>query len=185
MIPSNAKKVFTGVIFDVYQWPQEMFDGSIETFEMLKRRTSTDVIATQNGKILLQVQEQPAKPIFLSFPGGQAEDAEDSLVGAKRELLEETGCTSNDWHLFSEVNAISKIDWFVYTYIARDCTIVQDQQLDAGERITIRWVTLDELIDLVDQQKFTQIEPSFRMDLVRAKYHPPARQELEKKIFGL
>ena len=32
-IPENAKKVFTGQVFDVYQWEQEMFDGSKATFE--------------------------------------------------------------------------------------------------------------------------------------------------------
>ena len=26
-IPNNAKRVFKGVIFDVYQWEQEVFDG--------------------------------------------------------------------------------------------------------------------------------------------------------------
>ena len=36
-IPANAKKVFHGVIFDVYQWEQEMFDGTKEIFEKLKR----------------------------------------------------------------------------------------------------------------------------------------------------
>ncbi len=36
-IPPNAKRVFKGIIFDVYQWQQKMFDGSKETFEMLKR----------------------------------------------------------------------------------------------------------------------------------------------------
>lgn len=35
-LPPQAKKVFTGQIFDVYQWEQEMYDGSFETFEMLK-----------------------------------------------------------------------------------------------------------------------------------------------------
>ncbi|KKP89624.1 MAG: NUDIX hydrolase [Candidatus Moranbacteria bacterium GW2011_GWC2_37_73] len=28
LIPEHAKKVFSGTFFDVYQWEQEMFDGS-------------------------------------------------------------------------------------------------------------------------------------------------------------
>ncbi len=35
LIPDHATCVFRGMLFDVYQWQQEMFDGSIETFEML------------------------------------------------------------------------------------------------------------------------------------------------------
>lgn len=37
MIPEQAGCVFHGEIFDVYQWQQEMFDGSYERFEMLRR----------------------------------------------------------------------------------------------------------------------------------------------------
>ena len=36
-IPKNATKVFSGKTFDVYQWEQEMFDGSKKIFEKLKR----------------------------------------------------------------------------------------------------------------------------------------------------
>ena len=35
-VPKQAKRVFKGVIFDVYQWEQEMFDGTKEIFEKLK-----------------------------------------------------------------------------------------------------------------------------------------------------
>ena len=32
LVPKNAKKVFTGEIFDIYQWQQEMYDGSLSIF---------------------------------------------------------------------------------------------------------------------------------------------------------
>lgn len=52
-IPSEATKVFDGVIFDVYQWQQKMFDGSIETFEMLKRVSTVGIIAIKDDKLAL------------------------------------------------------------------------------------------------------------------------------------
>ena len=184
MIPLNAKKVFSGVIFDVYQWPQELFDGTMQTFEMLKRRGSTDIVTVHNGKILLQQQEQPGRPPFLSFPGGQIEDGEDPLDGAKRELLEETGYVAQEWLLKSEVRPLSKIDWPMYVFVARECQQIQAQQLDPGEKISLMWVTLDELIEFVETKQMRQIEQDFRVELVRAKYHPPARAVLEKQLFG-
>jgi len=36
-LTSQAQRVFKGIIFDVYQWKQKMFDGSQGIFEMLKR----------------------------------------------------------------------------------------------------------------------------------------------------
>ena len=35
-IPENAKRVFKGIIFDVYQWEQELYNGSKAVFEKLK-----------------------------------------------------------------------------------------------------------------------------------------------------
>lgn len=40
--------------------------------------------------------------ISLNAPAGMLDPGEDPLAGAKRELREETGYTSNDWHLLGE-----------------------------------------------------------------------------------
>lgn len=51
-IPEDAKLVFKGVIFDVYQWEQEMFDGTYETFEAIKRVGTVQIIPTIGDKAL-------------------------------------------------------------------------------------------------------------------------------------
>jgi len=184
MIPSHAKKVFSGVIFDVYQWPQEMFDGSHETFEMLQRADTAEVIAVKDGKILLQEQEQPNKPIFYCLPGGRIEEKEEPLAGAKRELLEESGFVSEQWENFHCVKPFSKVEWNMYVYVARDCRLIQEQRLDAGEKINTHWITLDELIEMIDTGKVSRIEQEFMMQCIRAKYHQPSYIELKSRIFG-
>ena len=70
-IPDHAKRVFQGVIFDVYQWQQELFDGSIETFEALRRPNTLMVIPTMGDTILLAEEVQPGKGRFLSLFGGR------------------------------------------------------------------------------------------------------------------
>jgi ADP-ribose pyrophosphatase len=47
-IPENAKKVFDGIIFDIYQWEQEQFDGTIKTFEKAKRPDTVVVFPVLN-----------------------------------------------------------------------------------------------------------------------------------------
>jgi len=61
MIPDDAKKVFSGVRTDVYQWDQEMFDGSIATFERIEKKPSAAIIAVVDSKIIITQQEQPHK----------------------------------------------------------------------------------------------------------------------------
>lgn len=56
--PKQRPKSFEGVIFDVYQWEQELFDGSTTTFEMLKRPGTVYVIAIDsNDHVVIQQEE--------------------------------------------------------------------------------------------------------------------------------
>jgi ADP-ribose pyrophosphatase len=148
-IPDDAKKVFKGIIFDVYHWQQQMFDGTFQTFEALKRSNTIEIIATTGEKIYMTHQSQPNKHDFYSLLGGRGEEGEDPLVTAKRELLEEAGLESEDWELFKVFQPMHKIDWKIYTFIARNCRKLQDQKLDAGEKIKVLELSFDEFISMV------------------------------------
>src|SRR5688572_20587166 len=88
-IPDNAKKVFEGVIFDVYQWEQEMYDGTKAVFEKLRRPDTVSIIpVTESGQIIFSYQEQPGTAGAYSTLGGRVDEGEDVLDAAKRELLE-------------------------------------------------------------------------------------------------
>ena len=149
-IPKHATKVFEGGYLNVYQWDQEMYDGTTTPFFAIKRNPSTEVIAvTLEGKVLIAEQEQPNRQPYLSLFGGSIEPNEDPLAGAKRELLEEAGCISDDWQL-ADVTQFPwrKLDWESHLFVAKNCRKVQEQQLDNGEKITVREVEFDEFIAL-------------------------------------
>lgn len=180
-IPSEAKLVFKGVIFDVYQWQQKMFDGSYATFEMLKRPNTIEIIATQGNKVLLSHQSQPTKLDFYSLFGGGAEENEEPLMTAKRELLEEAGLESDDWEFLKAYEPIHKIDWQIYLYAARNCKNVTDQKLDAGEKIETIECTFDEFIDVVKSNKYWGSE--LVLDILRMEQDGQKLEEFKKKIF--
>jgi ADP-ribose pyrophosphatase len=182
-IPPNAKKVFAGTIFDVYQWEQKLFDGSVKTFERLKRPDTAQVIATVGDKILVQSEEQPdTRGSFTSLPGGRQDPGESPLKSAKRELLEETGCVSDDWQLWNEVQPVGKIDWTVHTFIAHNCTQAQDQRTDAGERITVRPVSFDEFLLLADDPLF--YSPEIVSELLRMRLDQDQKEAFRTLLFG-
>ena len=139
-IPKNAKRVFHGVMFDVYQWEQAMFDGSKQTFEMMARAPSTDVIAVVDNKIIVLMQEQPTKPLFPSLPGGRVESGSAPLETAKREMSEETGYEAKQWKLLGEWFGASKLYFHESVFIAKNCKKVAGQKLDAGEKIKITFM---------------------------------------------
>ena len=149
LIPEEASCVFKGEIFDVYQWEQKMFDDSFETFEMLKRTDTVKVIAIKDNKIVICEEQQPHTKVFFDVPSGRHDvEGESELDAAKRELLEETGMTFANWKLIAIEQPHTKIDWFVYVFLATDFSGQVEQNLDAGEKITIHLKSFEETVEL-------------------------------------
>lgn len=153
-IPPEAKRVFKGTIFDVYQWEQKLYDGSSTIFEALKRPATIQIIPVFNNRILLSYEEQPGKSRMFTFFGGRQEEGEEPLFTAKRELQEEAGLNSRDWELIKTYESHGKIEWQTYLYIARNCQKVSEQKLDAGEKIDIKEFTFEEFIDKLEGENF-------------------------------
>jgi len=155
MIPKNATRVFKGIIYDVYHWEQERFDGSTATFEALKRPDTVNVLAVKNGKIVVIRDEQPSRPPKLTLPGGRHDVAtETELDCAKRELHEETGMRFKNWKLVSVKQEHTKIDYFYYLFLATDFEGQDEPHVDqGGEIITVMEMTLDELKQKADAQR--------------------------------
>jgi ADP-ribose pyrophosphatase len=180
-IPANAKRVFKGVIFDVYQWEQEMFDGSRAIFEKIKRADTVVVFAVlPDGKIILTKQEQPGRPPFVGATGGRIDEGEDVLTAAKRELLEESGYIAEEFLLWDARFPVGKIDWVVYTFIAKGLKKVADLDLDPGEKIELITLTLDELIDTALDKKSHFAEQEILEKFIEAKHIPEKKKELEE-----
>ncbi len=181
--PPSARRVFKGVIFDVYQWKQKMYDGSFDTFERMKRPDTASVIpVTKDGKIILCVQEQPGRKAYYSTLGGRIDAGESPLAAAKRELLEEAGFKSNDWALLDAVQPVTKIDWAVFTFVARGCGKVAKPHLDAGEKIDLLFVNFEKFIELYLKEDFGDKEIKER--ILEAKLDPKKMKKLKRLIFN-
>lgn len=179
MIPAEAECKFQGELFDVYQWPQEMFDGSTATFEMLRREDTVVIIAVLTAeeqrrlekvtgdedvedKVVITYQTQPHQDWFYDYPGGRHDNPDETeLEAAKRELREETGLNFANWKLVEVHQPFTKIDWLVYTFVATGLVGQVAQQLDTGEKIEVLEVTLDELREYAKKPNAKYLMPGF------------------------
>lgn len=182
-LPNNAVCVYKGVIFEVWQWEQKMFDGRTEIFERAWRAPSALVIATVGDKIVIEEQSQPDHADYLSLPSGRVEEGEGIIDGAKRELLEETGYTSPEWSALMEYQAGGKTLYDIGYYVARNCVRTQEPELDGGELITLQFLDFDEFIMLHENEKFLTYPEFIRMLFVASK-NKAEREKLRRAIFG-
>lgn len=154
LIPDDAQLMFQGVIFDTYQWQQQLFDGSKTTFEMIRRPDTVSVLGITSGKIIVIQDHQPHRGERLTFPGGRVDEQDSSIVAAaQREVAEETGYSFRNWRLVKAWQPQAKIEWFVYLYIAWDVLETTPTHLDSGEKITTKLLSLLELQKTLAAQK--------------------------------
>jgi ADP-ribose pyrophosphatase len=182
-MPPHAKRVFKGKIFDTYQWEQEGYDGKVYIFEKVKRADTVVILPiTKDGRVLMTQQEQPGKKPFTALAGGRVDEGEDVFEAAKRELLEETGYISESWELFESLQPISKVEWAVYYFVARQCVKVADQNLDGGEKVHVKPVAFEEFVEMALEPDF--YEEELRVRLLEAKLNPRKMQEFRNKVLG-
>ncbi len=158
-LPDTAKKVFDGIVFDVYHWPVKDDDGNERMFEKIKRRDTIVVIpVTESGKIIMAKEEQPHMEPYIACLGGRAEKNEEPLQTAKRELLEEAGLISDDWSLFSSTQPFAKIEWAYYVFVARNCKKIADQELDGAEKIELMELNWEQFQNVIIDKQFDDLE---------------------------
>ena len=168
----------------MYQWEQELFDGSKKIFEKVRRQDTVVIIpSTKDGKLIFIKDEQPSREAISSFPSGRMDkEGEEPLATAQRELLEETGYESEEWSLYKAYQPVTKVDWAIYVIVAKRCQKTQEAQPGPGEKITLSLVTLDFVLEHVHDEHFDNGDVG--MDLLEAKYNPEARKLLENRIFS-
>jgi 8-oxo-dGTP pyrophosphatase MutT (NUDIX family) len=90
------------------------------------------------------------------IPEGGADEGEEPLEAAKRELLEETGCSARHWqplllHAFLS-NSVS--DEEVVCFLATDLQMGQPAP-EGTERLQLRWLPFREVMRLIERGEIT------------------------------
>ena len=112
-----------------------------------------DVIAlTADFDILLVDQYRyPVRQVRTEFPAGAVDKHEPPLRAIQRELREETGYVSEDWHLLgsASVNPAWQTNR-IHSYLALNVRRTAEQDLDRGEVICLRHLPFPDFVGQVE-----------------------------------
>jgi len=151
LIPDSATLKYSGEIFSVYTWPQKLYSGETATFEMLMRRDTVTAFCLVDNKLIVLDDEQPCRGKKKTLPGGQVDSSDDStLDSVKREVEEETGYSFKNWKLVKVRQPYTKIEWFIYVYVAWEQTAKKPADPGPGEKIDLSLVSLADFKDLIN-----------------------------------
>jgi len=131
----------------------------VEDYYVLEYSNWVNAVAiTEDNKVLMVKQYRHAAGITsLEIPGGVIDEGETPLQGLRRELLEETGYQFDDFeHLCTVYANPSTANNQTYCYLARGGKKVQGQHLDAQEDIVVETFTIDEVKQLLSDNKIAQ-----------------------------
>lgn len=111
----------------------------------------------KDGNVFLEIQYRfPLRQAILELPAGRSEEGESFLECAKRELREETGCSSKEIVEMPAIFAQSEFtDEKLGCFIALNCTKVGEQKLDTDESVTIVKMPFDVAVELVKRNVIT------------------------------
>ena len=134
-------------------------DGTRAEFDTVANvgtNTVAVIALTTDNQVVIAEQFRPGpEKVMQDLPGGMVDPGETPLDAIKRELLEETGYGSDDWQELGVVQDDGYSNIHRHFFLARDCHVAASQALEETEFITVRLLSIDELIQCATSGSMT------------------------------
>ena len=153
----SSEAVFEGPLVRVLRDRLIEPGGKLATRDIVHHNGSVVILAIDNAKnkrdpwIVVERQYRHAANRFLwELPAGKLEPGEDPLLGAQRELAEETGYRANKWKPLVEYYASPGFLGESMKVFVAEGLVAGDAHPDDDEHIAFRLVKLSELLKLIE-----------------------------------
>lgn len=162
----SSQPIFKGRIVDLSVETIKLPNGETATREIVKHQPAAGVIAINENKQMLLVEQwrEPIKQLTLEIPAGLIDETDASPLDAmKRELNEEGGYRADYWEKVTEFySSVGFTDEKLYIFYCDTLTKLENKrELDADEFLTSHWYSLDELKKLMSEGKIVDAKTVF------------------------
>lgn len=156
----SSKLAYEGPLFNVYTDYVQEPGGSEMRRDVIRHNGSVVILAVDNSKskkdpwIVMERQYRHAAGQYLwELPAGKLEEGEERLLGAKRELLEETGYSARRWSKLVRYYASPGFlgEW-MQVFLAEGL-IAGEAQPEEDELIDFRLVKMSEVLKMIEHGK--------------------------------
>ena len=148
----STEKVYETAWFKVRRDQVINHNNKEITYSVLELHSPSVTIAAMDtqGRIMVQRQYRYSldKSIW-EFPAGHS-DGENLVAAAKRELLEETGMTSDEWVELGDINvAVGVANISSRLFLAKNAKNVSDKRDEEEDITSQQFMSINEIEDLV------------------------------------
>ncbi|HAN42744.1 MAG TPA: NUDIX domain-containing protein [Sphaerochaeta sp.] len=152
----NRKHVYDFPSFSINESEVMLPDGKTRIRPWIEHNGSVAVLAFDDeGRIAIERQYRFAvRTLTYEVPAGHREDGEEYDFAARRELLEETGYEAEEMRLLGYMTPAGATSTEkTAIYVAKGLKKVYKQNLDEDEFLSVYWMKVDEVEDLVREGK--------------------------------
>lgn len=154
----SGDTVYKGRIFEITHDIVELENGKTADRDVLHHNGGVCVIPiTDDNEIYLVKQfRYPLKTVTREVPAGKLEKGEDPEQCGRRELLEETGFTCEEFTFLGTLHPVPAYDTEkIYMYMARKLSTPQGQSLDEDEFLDVEKLPLSQAVQQVMDGEIT------------------------------
>ena len=167
----SNEKIYEGKVFDISI--TEIRDDEIEyKREIVEHKGSTVIVPVFQDKTVALVRQyrHAAGEYLLEIPAGTLNRGEDPLIGARRELEEEIGVTSDKIEKLTEFYVSPGfLTEKMFVYLATDLQ-EGEQNLEEDELLTIEKLTFSEAFEKIKNNEIQDAKTMVGLILAGAKF---------------